>query len=62
MVPGVSCCKFFPNQMHISAKSFVAIVSVSTKSNHHLVCHSIMSLEPVPVNVSCTCACGCEFS
>ena len=29
------------------------VFCVSTKSDHHLVCHSVMSFEPVLVNVSC---------
>ena len=46
--------KFVPNQMHISPKPFVSdlFFSVSTQSNHHLVCNSAMSLKPVPVTVS----------
>ena len=46
--------KFIPNQMYISSKSFVPDLafSVSTKCNHHLVCNSAMSFEPVPVNIS----------
>ena len=54
MVFGVLSGKFVPNQMHISSKSFVSdlVFSVSTKSNHYLVCDSVMPFEPVPVNVS----------
>ena len=54
MVSGVLCGKFVPNQMHISSKSFLSdlVFSVSTKSNHDLVCNSVVSFEPVPVNVS----------
>ena len=54
MVSGVLCGKFVPNQMQISPKSFVPdlVFSVSSQSNHHLVCSSVMSFEPVSVNVS----------
>ena len=54
MVFGVLSGKFVPNQMHISSKSFVSdlVFSVSTKSNHYLVCDSVMPFEPVAVNVS----------
>ena len=54
MVSGVLCGKFVPNQIHISCKLFASdpAFGVSTKSNHHLVCNSVMSFEPVPVNVS----------
>ena len=53
MVSGVSCGKFVRNQMSISCKSFAhdLVFSVSTKSNHHLVCKSVISSETVPVNV-----------
>ena len=54
MVSGALCGKAVPNQMHISSKSFVPdlVFSVSTKSNHQLVCNSVMLFAPVPVNVS----------
>ena len=54
MVSSVLCGKVVPNQMHVLSKSFVPnlVFSVSTKSNHHLVCNSVMLFEPVPVNVS----------
>ena len=54
MVFGVLCGKFVPNQMHVSSTSFVSylVFSVSTKSNHHLVCNSVISFELVPVNIS----------
>ena len=56
LVFGILCGKFVPNQMRISSKSFVPdlVFSVSTKSNHHLVCNPVMSFEPVPVNVGFT--------
>ena len=54
MGSSVLCGKFVTNQMHISPKPFVSdlVFSVSTQSNHHLVCNSAMSLKPVPVTVS----------
>ena len=54
MVSSVLCGKVVPNQMHVSSKSFVPDVafSVSTKSNYHIVCNSVMLFEPVPVNIS----------
>ena len=40
--------------MHMSSKAFVSdlVFSVSTRSNHHLVCNSVILFEPVPVNAS----------
>ena len=54
MVSAVLCGKFVLNQMHMSFKSFVSdlVFNVSTKSNHHLVCNCVMSLESVPISVS----------
>ena len=54
MVSNVLCGKVVPNQMHVSSKSFVPDVafSVSTKSNYHIACKSVMLFEPVPVNIS----------
>ena len=54
MISDVLCGKFVPNQMHISPESFVPDAVVSKQSNHHLVCNSVMSLEPVPLNLSFT--------
>ena len=54
MVSRNLCDKFVANEMHMSSKSFVSdlVFSVSTKSNHHLVCDSVILFEPVPVNAS----------
>ena len=54
MFSGVLRGKFVPNQMHISPKSFMPDLdfSVSTQSNHQLVCNSVISFKPVPVNES----------
>ena len=50
----VLCGKFDPNQHQISSKSFVfdLVSSVSSKSNHLLVCNSVTSFKHAPVNVS----------
>ena len=43
----VSLC-FTKNTFHLI---LILVFNVSAKSNHHLVCNSIMSFDPVPVNV-----------
>ena len=65
MVFGVLHGKFVPNQKLISSKSFVShlVFNVSTKSNHQLVCNSVMSFQPVLTKLcSCTCVSACECS
>ena len=56
MASGVSSDEFDPNQTHSLSKSFVSdlVFNVSTKCNYHLVCNSVVSVEPVPVNVTFT--------
>ena len=56
MASGVSSDEFGPNQTHSLSKSFVSdlVFNVSTKCNYHLVCNSVVSVEPVPVNVTFT--------
>ena len=56
MASGVSGDEFGPNQTHSLSKSFVSdlVFNVSTKCNYHLVCNSVVSVEPVPVNVTFT--------
>ena len=56
MASGVSSDDFGPNQTHSLSKSFVSdlVFNVSTKCNYHLVCNSVVSVEPVPVNVTFT--------
>ena len=56
MASGVSSDEFGPNQTHSLSKSFVSdlVFNVSTKCNYHLVCNSVVSVEPVPANVTFT--------
>ena len=53
-VPGVYVVSLFQTKctFHLNHLCLIFVFSVSIKSNHHLVCNSVMSFEPAPVNVS----------